>query len=167
MCLGPHFHILSIFVLSWQWTLNLPTKRCVCETVDLISSSWSCLPFSLGKIQLPKTLIFSFISSIIIVSNWLYYLFNAIYPGIKQWPRNYPWACSHTILNLPDLVWSQKLEVILDSSFFLTPYVTSLVSSISKIHFWIFLLLSGSTCPSRHHLSPLPLVLLNVLLGFP
>lgn len=134
-------------ILLIEQKYDLALERGVWETIHLISSSW------LGRIQLPKTQIFS-ISSIIIVSNWLCII--CLMPSIQ--------------------VVSNDLEVILDSSLSFTPYIYPITCLVSSKYIQQYILnLSTSLCLychhtchiiSHHHLSVLLQTPSNVPPGF-
>lgn len=77
--------------LLMEQKYDLAIERGVWETIHLISSSWPCLIPQTGSDPATKDtnflhIIYHYCKQLIV-----YYLFNAIYPGIKQWPRSYSW----------------------------------------------------------------------------
>lgn len=70
---------------------DLVIERGIWETIHFISSSWPCLTPQTGLDPTTKGtnflhIIYHYCKQLIV-----YYLFNAIYPDIKQWHRSYSW----------------------------------------------------------------------------
>lgn len=70
---------------------DLVIERGVWETIHFISSSWPCVIPQTGLDPATKDtnflhIIYHYCKQLIV-----YYVFNAIYPVIKQWPKSYSW----------------------------------------------------------------------------